>query len=133
MQLNGNKRQRRVARKIGWSLQQRYASEIGLSAFLGANAHFPHLTGIVISDKVQTGKNVTIHQNVTIGVKSNNDYNVAIIGDNVTIGAGACILGGVKIGDNVKIGAMSLVLDDIPDNATYICRYEPRIVATGEG
>ena len=42
------------------------------------------------------------------------------IGDNVLIGAGACILGNVKIGNNVRIGANAIVLNDIPDNAVVV-------------
>lgn len=129
MQLKGSKRQRRVAKKISWSLQRQYASEIGLCACLGANVNFPHLTGIVISDAVTIGKNAIIYQNVTIGVKSSDDYRVAAIGDNVIIGAGACILGGVTIGNNVKIGAMSLVISDVPDNSTYVCTNVGRIIS----
>ncbi len=42
------------------------------------------------------------------------------IGDNVVIGAGACILGEIKIGNNVNIGANAVVLTDIPDNCTVV-------------
>lgn len=44
-----------------------------------------------------------------------------VIGDNVTIGAGAIILGGVRIGNNVNIGAGAIVVDDVPDNTTVVC------------
>lgn len=43
------------------------------------------------------------------------------IGDNVYIGAGAILIGGIKIGNNVKIGAGAIVVNDIPDNATVVC------------
>lgn len=42
------------------------------------------------------------------------------IGDNVYIGTGAVVLGGVKIGNNVKIGANAIVIDDVPDNAVVV-------------
>ena len=50
-----------------------------------------------------------------------------IIGDNVFIGAGAKIIGNVKIGNNVKIGAGSVVVEDIPDNCTVVM-HKPRII-----
>lgn len=55
---------------------------------------------------------------VTIGVERTG---VPVIGDNVTIGAGAIILGGVRIGNNVNIGAGAIVVDDVPDNTTVVC------------
>lgn len=45
-----------------------------------------------------------------------------VIGDNVTIGAGAIVLGGIKVGNNVNIGAGAIVLDDVPDNSTVVCQ-----------
>lgn len=42
------------------------------------------------------------------------------VGKNCVIGAGACILGNIKIGDNVNIGANAVVLEDIPDNCTAV-------------
>ena len=47
-------------------------------------------------------------------------------GDNVFIGANACIIGGIKIGNNVRIGAGAVVVKDVPDNTTVVaqpCRY----------
>ena len=67
------------------------------------------------------GDNVTIFQNVRLGVKVNGEeYSAPIIGNNVVIGAGSCILGDVKVGNNVKIGANSVVLTDIPDNCLAV-------------
>lgn len=129
MFLRGNKSQRRAARKISWALQVHYTSEIGLTASIGKKPQFVHMTGVVISDNVRIGDNTVIHQHVTIGLRENIPPVVAIIGDNVSIGAGACILGDVKIGNNVKIGAAALVLSDIPDNSTYICKIHPHIIS----
>lgn len=61
------------------------------------------------------GNNVTVSQFVNIG-STNGEY--AVIGDNVYIGPMTCIVGGVHIGNNVTIGAGSIVVKDIPDNAT---------------
>lgn len=67
------------------------------------------------------GKNCTVYQNVTIGRgKKINGIDVPIIGDNVTIYAGAIVIGGVHIGDNVKIGAGAVVVKDVPENTTVV-------------
>lgn len=63
------------------------------------------------------GRNVTIYYQVTIGEgKGGAPY----IGDNVLIGAGAKIIGKVKIGDGAKIGAWCVVYKDIPENAVVV-------------
>ncbi len=49
------------------------------------------------------------------------------MGDNVVVGAGAIILGGVKIGNNCRVAAGAIVLDDIPDNTVYVCKIDPKI------
>ena len=89
---------------------------------------FPHgIKGIFITDKAEIGKSATIFQQVTIGLKDLSDAKGPTIGDNVYIGAGAKIIGPIKIGDNVKIGANCVVFQDIPDNATVVVE-KPRII-----
>jgi serine O-acetyltransferase len=63
------------------------------------------------------GKNLWMHHNVTLGMKGNGRPE---IGDNVYIGTGAVIIGGVKIGNNARIGANATVVDDVPDNAVVV-------------
>lgn len=89
---------------------------------------FPHgIKGVFITDKASIGKNVTILQQVTIGLKNLDDKEGPRIGNNVYIGAGAKIIGYVKIGNNVKIGANCVVFQDIPDNATVVLN-KPRLL-----
>lgn len=67
------------------------------------------------------GKNCTVYQNVTIGRgKMIDGIDVPIIGNNVTIYAGAIVIGGIHIGDNVKIGAGAVVVKDVPANSTVV-------------
>ena len=67
------------------------------------------------------GKNFTVYQQVTIGRgKRINGSDIPIIGDNVTVYAGAIIVGGVRIGDNAIIGAGAVVTKDVPDHATVV-------------
>lgn len=64
------------------------------------------------------GKNCRIFQHVSIGYLEENKK--PVIGDNVTVFAGAKVLGNIKIGNNVIIGANAVVLKDVPDNCTVV-------------
>jgi serine O-acetyltransferase len=68
------------------------------------------------------GKNCSIRQQITIGNLGNRDIgkldNLPTIGDNVEVGAGAIIIGNIKIGNNVIIGAGSVVTKDVPENCS---------------
>lgn len=98
----------------------------GGSIFKGI-PNLPHgIKGIFITEKAAIGSNCTILHQVTIGLKDF-DKSGPIIGDNVFIGAGAKIIGDIKIGNNVKIGANCIVVEDIPDNSTVVLN-KPRII-----
>lgn len=95
-------------------------TDLGKGTYFGTVPHFPHgIKGIVIHPSTKIGKNSVIHQFVTIG-KKNDENAFPVLGDNVTIGCGAVILGGVKIGNNVTIGANAVVINDIPDNCIAV-------------
>lgn len=74
--------------------------------------------GVVIHPNAIIGENTVIYQNVSIAGRNNRG--TPVIGRNVFIGAGACVLGGIIVGDNVSIGANSVVLNDIPDNCVVV-------------
>lgn len=85
----------------------------------------PHgLNGIIISHNAVIGKNCTIFHQVTIGEGKGG---APTIGDNVLLGAGAKLIGGIRIGNNVKIGAGCVVAKDVPDGATVVCE-APKIL-----
>lgn len=63
------------------------------------------------------GENFIVLQCTTLGMKNGRR---PIIGNNVTLGAHVCIVGGVRIGNNVQIGAGSVVVKDIPDNCIAV-------------
>lgn len=88
--------------------------DIGIESSIGESFKIRHSVGIVISGDAKIGNNFAIGQNVTIG---NKNGGAPIIGDNVTVHAGAIVIGNIKIGDNVIIGANSVVLKDIPNNS----------------
>jgi serine acetyltransferase len=79
----------------------------------------PHPVGIVISSMADVGENVKIYQNVTIGwTLATEDPVAATIGDDVTIYAGAAIIGDVTVGDDAVVGANAVVLDDVAEGVT---------------
>lgn len=83
--------------------------------------HKPY--GCFLSMNCKIGKNCVIMHHVTIGsnnVTKGTKGGAPVIGDNVFIGAGAKIIGDIKIGNNVKIGAGCIVVTDIPDNSTVV-------------
>ena len=90
---------------------------IGRGAQIGPGLVMLHSYGIVVNTSVLIGENLVIEHNVTIGAEQGL---VPEIGDNVFIGTGASIIGGIKIGSNAKIGANSLVIKDVPAGATVI-------------
>lgn len=96
--------------------------EVHYSADVGEGLCFAHTGSIIISSKTKIGKNASIHQETTFGVTGKNvaETGFPSVGDNVYIGAGAKILGGVKIGNDVMIGCNAVVVKDIPDHATAV-------------
>lgn len=96
-----------------------FACDIPRSVKIGEGTIFAHSgLGCVIHSNAKIGKNCKIQQNVTIGGRG--QYGTPVIGNNVFIGAGATIIGGIKIGDNATIGAMTLVLKDVDENETVV-------------
>jgi serine O-acetyltransferase len=86
---------------------------------VGQNVHFSHLgLGIVINPEVVIGNNVKINQHVTLG--GNGGGGSPTICDHAYIGAGAKVLGNIRIGTGAKIGANAVVLCDVPDGATAV-------------
>ena len=91
-------------------------------ASIGEGLRIDHPVGIVVGAGSRIGKNCIVLQNVTIGTRyvDSEKYNDEFpnIGDSVTIGAGAVILGGIKLGEGCTIGANSVILADVEEGAT---------------
>lgn len=95
--------------------------EIHPGACIGKGFFIDHGDGVVIGETTIIGNDVTIYQGVTLGGTGKDiGKRHPTIGSNVTIGAGAKVLGPITIGNNVKIGAGSIVLKDVPDNCTVV-------------
>jgi serine O-acetyltransferase len=90
---------------------------IGRGARIGPGFVILHSFGVVINSEVRAGRNLVIEHGVTIGAEKGRS---PVLGDNVFIGAGAKVIGGVRIGSDVKIGANAVVTRDLPDGATAV-------------
>jgi len=85
------------------------------TAKIGPGLRIWHFGCIVLHPNVVIGGNCDIRHDVTIGNRQDYD-DVPVIGSNVNIGAGARVIGRIRIGNNVMIGANAVVLRDVPDN-----------------
>ena len=92
-------------------LEVKYSIAVFPTAKIGVGFRVNHFQGIVIGGGVEIGDNCKIYQQVTLGQK---DGKYPAIGNNVTIYAGAKIIGDVKVGDGVIVGANAVVTKDVP-------------------
>jgi serine O-acetyltransferase len=90
---------------------------IGRGADFGPGFVILHSTGVVINGRVKGGKNIFVEHGVTIGEEKGK---VPVLGDDIFIGAGAKIFGGLRVGDRTRIGANAVVLKDVPDDSTAV-------------
>lgn len=98
--------------------------ELSWKTNIGPGFSIWHGVGLVIHPATVIGKNCTVRQCTTLGVKQNiegvYDEMAPIVGDNVDIGCNSVIIGSIKIGNNAKIGAGSVVVKDVPDNCIVV-------------
>ena len=95
--------------------------EIHPGATIGRRFFIDHGMGVVIGETTEIGDDVLLYQNVTLGGTGNEQgKRHPTIGNNVVIGTGAKVLGGIRIGNNVKVGAGSVVVHPVPDNSTVV-------------
>ena len=104
-------------------------THLGYGARFAEPPHLPHgLKGIILSHEAVIGRNCTILHQVTIG---GGKGGAPVIGDDVEIGAGAMLIGGIHIGNHVKIGTNCVIAEDIPDNCTVVMTH-PRILSRSQ-
>lgn len=95
--------------------------EIHPGAKIGSGVFIDHGEGVVIGETAEIGNNVVIYQGVTLGgTGKDKGKRHPTIEDNVMISAGAKVLGPFTVGKNAKIGAGSIVLNEVPANATVV-------------
>lgn len=95
--------------------------EIHPGAKLGHGILIDHGCGVVIGETAEVGDNCTIYQGVTLGgVGLNKGKRHPTLGNNVTVGAGAKILGAFEVGDNCKIAANAVLLKPLDNDTTAV-------------
>ncbi len=95
--------------------------EIHPGATIGKRFFIDHGAAVVIGETTEIGDDCTIYQGVTLGgTGKDTGKRHPTLGNNVMIGAGAKVLGPMRIGDNSKVAAGAVVLTEIPDNCTAV-------------
>ena len=95
--------------------------EIHPGATIGTGFFIDHGMGVVIGETTEVGDYVTLFQGVTLGgTGKERGKRHPTLGSHVVVGAGAKVLGGIRIGDNVKVGANAVVLRSVPANSTVV-------------
>jgi len=95
--------------------------EIHPGATIGRGVFIDHGSGVVIGETAEVGDGSTIYQGVTLGGTSlSHGKRHPTLGKNVTVGANATVLGAITVGDNAKVGSGSVVVKDVPANATVV-------------
>lgn len=94
--------------------------ELPCEATLGRRFRIDHFGGIVISGDAVFGDDCVIRNGVTVGLRHAGQRGAPTVGNRVDIGAGAKILGAIRIGDDVLIGANAVVLIDVPSNSVAV-------------
>ncbi|GEL06038.1 serine O-acetyltransferase [Rummeliibacillus stabekisii] len=95
--------------------------EIHPGAKIGRRFFIDHGMGVVIGETCEIGNDVTIYQGVTLGgTGKEKGKRHPTLHDNVLVATGAKVLGSITIGENSKIGAGSVVLKEVPPNATVV-------------
>ena len=110
-----------AARTLGEITRILTGVDIHPGAILGTGLFIDHATGVVIGETAEVGDDVTIYHGVTLG-GSGADIGKRhpTIGDRVIIGAGAKILGPIKVGDDSRIGANAVVVKEVPGSAVVV-------------
>ncbi|WP_243763001.1 serine O-acetyltransferase EpsC [Allobranchiibius sp. CTAmp26] len=115
-------RWRLPARLVSQAARAATGVEIHPGATIGKRLFIDHGMGVVIGETAEVGDDVLLYHGVTLGGRSlNRVKRHPTVGDRVTIGAGARVLGPIRVGPEAQIGANAVVVKDVP----------PRAVATG--
>lgn len=110
-----------ISRMLQRRYTYRYGIDVPYNTKIDSGFYINHFGGIIVNHNVIIGKNCNVMPGVMIGQSNRGKTKgFPIIGDNVFIGPGAKIIGGIKIGNNVAIGANSVVTIDIPDTGVVV-------------
>lgn len=109
--------------------------DLPCEAVVGRRFLIEHFGGIIVSGDAVFGDDCVIRNGVTVGLRHTGTRGSPVIGNRVDIGAGAKVLGSIRIGDDVAIGANAVVLQDVPSNSIAVgvpARVIPRSAAVRE-
>lgn len=110
-----------IARWISQMTKWFTGIEIHPAAKIGRRLVIDHGTGIVIGATTEIGDDCLLYQGVTLGgTGKDKGKRHPTLGNNIMVGAGAKVLGPFKVGDNARIAANSVVLREVPENATVV-------------
>jgi serine O-acetyltransferase len=110
-----------AARTLGELTRILTGVDIHPGAILGTGLFIDHATGVVIGETAEVGDGVTIYHGVTLGgTGAETGKRHPTIGDRVIIGAGAKVLGAIKIGDDSRIGANAVVVKEVPSSSVVV-------------
>ena len=110
-----------IARSLSQFARWVTGIEIHPAAIIGKRFFIDHGMGVVIGETSEVGDNVFVYQGVTLGgLATKKGKRHPTISNDVVIGAGAKVLGPIKVGCNTKIGSGSVVLQDVPEYSTVI-------------
>jgi len=104
-----------VLRHRIWSVAT--GADIPLNSRIAGGLMLPHPNGVVVHPGSDIGPNCLLFQQVTLGSRAGR---APRLGGGVVVGAGAKLLGGIRIGDYARIGANAVVLQDVPAGATSV-------------
>jgi serine O-acetyltransferase len=109
------------ARALSQAARWATGVEIHPAATIGAGVFIDHGAGVVIGETAEVGDNVTIYHGVTLGGTSlEKGKRHPTIGDRVTIGAGAKVLGDLSVGHDSRIGANTVLVRSVHDNSVVV-------------
>jgi serine O-acetyltransferase len=94
--------------------------DLPCEATVGRRFLIEHFGNIVISGDAVFGDDVIVRNGVTVGLRRTRERGAPIIGNRVDIGAGAKVLGNIRIGDDAVIGANAVVLTDVPEGCLAV-------------
>jgi serine O-acetyltransferase len=94
--------------------------DLPCEATVGRRFRIDHFGGIVISGDAVFGDDCVIRNGVTVGLRHTGQRGAPVIGNRADIGAGAKVLGSIRIGDDVAIGANAVVITDVPENSIAV-------------
>jgi serine O-acetyltransferase len=108
-------------RTIAFASRSVTGVEIHPAAKIGQEFFIDHGSGVVVGETAEIGDRVTLYQGVTLGGTGfARGKRHPTVGDDVTIGSGAKLLGPVNVGHGAKVGANTVVIEDVPPNSTVV-------------